>query len=186
MEQVSQITNSKLWESLQLIEGAVAYLANTAIETVCSTAKPGALINSARRAVWVKMWNGVLTSKNRLCNLPFEGSLLFDTGLDQALSRSSDKGLRFLPSLDRAGIDFFVSPRGDSEEEPSFREEALKQETLGCWEGQAKRGSPFFPTLSPTTRSLSDVRVGGRLSQLLPRWDSISEPPYSPDYKGGL
>ena len=112
MEQVSQVPDSKeSLETLQLIEGAVAYLADAVIETVRSTAKTGALINSARRALWVKMWNGDLMSKNRLCSLPFEGSLLFGTGLDQALTRSSDKGIRF-PSKPRQKKRLFRVPQG--------------------------------------------------------------------------
>ena len=96
MDLVTQVTDSKdILESIQLIGSAVAYLADAAVETVRSSAKTGALLNSARRAVWVKMWNGDLASKNRLCGLPFEGSLLFGTGLDQALTRSSEKGVRF-------------------------------------------------------------------------------------------
>ena len=55
MEHVSQVPNSKeILDSLQVIGSAVAYLADAVVETVLSTAKTGALINSARRAVWVK------------------------------------------------------------------------------------------------------------------------------------
>ncbi|XP_040192193.1 uncharacterized protein LOC120926392 [Rana temporaria] len=113
MEHVSQGSDSKgILESLQLIGSAVAYLADTSVETVRSTAKTGALLNSARRAVWVKMWNGDLASKNRLCGLPFEGSLLFGTGLDQALTRSSEKGVRFPTKPRQNKKKFFRGPQG--------------------------------------------------------------------------
>ena len=96
-------------ESLQVIGSAVAYLADAAIETVRASAKTGALINASRRAVWLKTWRGDLASKNRLCAIPFEGSLLFGTALDQALARSSEKGNKF-PSRPRANRGKFFRP----------------------------------------------------------------------------
>ncbi|XP_040192736.1 uncharacterized protein LOC120926675 isoform X2 [Rana temporaria] len=113
LEHVSQGSDSKeILESLQLIGSAVAYLADASVETVRSTAKTGALLNSARRAVWVKMWNRDLASKNRLCGLPFEGSLLFGSGLDQALTRSSEKGVRFPTKPKQNKKRFFRGPQG--------------------------------------------------------------------------
>lgn len=93
---VSRENNSKeVSESLELISKAVAYLADAAVESVRNTAKSAALLNSARRAVWVKSWEGDHMSRSRLCGLPFEGSQLFGPGLDQVLSRSAEKGKKF-------------------------------------------------------------------------------------------
>lgn len=50
--------NPKKSDSLEIISKAVAYLADVAVETVRTTAKSAALLNSARRAVWVKSWEG--------------------------------------------------------------------------------------------------------------------------------
>lgn len=60
-------------------------------DSVKASAKTGAFINSARRAIWVKAWEGNLASKAELCSLPFEGSLLFGPGLDKVLSRSLER-----------------------------------------------------------------------------------------------
>lgn len=93
MDHVSRTSKSKeVLDSLEVIGNAVAYLADAAVETVRTTAKTGALLNSARRALWVKTWDGDSSSKTHLCGLPFEGTLLFGAGLDQALARSTEKG----------------------------------------------------------------------------------------------
>lgn len=93
---VSKGSDSKeITDSLEIIGKAVAYLADAAVESVRNTAKSAALLNSARRAVWVKSWEGDHMSRSRLCGLPFEGSQLFGPGLDQVLSRSAEKGKKF-------------------------------------------------------------------------------------------
>lgn len=79
-------------DSLSVMGKAVAYLADAAVESARASAKMAALINSARRAVWIKAWEGDVTSRGKLCVLPFQGSLLFGQGLDDVLSRSSEKG----------------------------------------------------------------------------------------------
>ena len=82
-------------ESLTVIRKAIAYLADAAIESARASAKTAALINSARRAVWIKAWEGDATSKGKLCGIPFQGSLLFGKDLDDVLARSSEKGKKF-------------------------------------------------------------------------------------------
>ncbi|XP_077323067.1 uncharacterized protein LOC143956755 [Lithobates pipiens] len=89
IDHISQTSKSKeVLDSLEVVGSAVAYLADAAVETVRTTAKSAALLNSARRALWVKTWDGDGSSKTRLCGLPFEGSLLFGAGLDQVLARA--------------------------------------------------------------------------------------------------
>lgn len=63
-------------DSLEIISKAVVYLADATVETVRTTANSAALLNSARRAIWVNVWEGDLMSKSRLCGLPFRGSPL--------------------------------------------------------------------------------------------------------------
>lgn len=82
-------------DCLSTIGKAVAYLVDAVVESVRASAKVAKLINSARMAIWVKVWDGDLTSKTKLCALPFEESLLFGPGLDNVLSRSSEKGKKF-------------------------------------------------------------------------------------------
>lgn len=85
-------------------------MADAAVETVRTATKSAALLNSARRALWVKTWDGDHTSKTRLCGLPFEGSLLFGTGLDQAISRSTEKGKKCPVNLKKIREHFFKVP----------------------------------------------------------------------------
>lgn len=67
IDHVSRTSKSEeVLDSLDVIGSAVAYLADAAVETVRTTAKSGALLNSARRALWVKTWGGDNSSKTRL------------------------------------------------------------------------------------------------------------------------
>lgn len=77
-----------------VIGSAVAYLADAAVETVQTTAKSGDLLNSARRALWVKPGREIAHQRHG-CVDSFGGSLLFGTCLEQALSRSTEKGKKF-------------------------------------------------------------------------------------------
>ncbi|XP_077329997.1 uncharacterized protein LOC143964168 [Lithobates pipiens] len=112
IDHISQTSKSKeVLDSLEVVGSAVAYLADAAVETVRTTAKSAALLNSARRALWVKTWDGDGSSKTRLCGLPFEGSLLFGAGLDQALARSTEKGKKFPTKPRRDRKRFFRGPQ---------------------------------------------------------------------------
>lgn len=51
-------------------------MAEASVESVRLTARSTALINSARRAVWINTWGGDVASKTRLCEIPF-GVYLF-------------------------------------------------------------------------------------------------------------
>lgn len=83
MDHIARTSKSiQLLDALEVVGKAVAYLLDAAVETVRMSAKAAALLNSARRAAQVKTWDGDHTSRTRLCGLPFEGSLLFDAGLD--------------------------------------------------------------------------------------------------------
>lgn len=95
-DHVARGTRSKeVINSLEIISKAVAYLADTAVETARTTAKSVALLNLARRVIWVKSWEGDHMSRCHHCRLPFKGFLLFGPGLDQVLSRSAEKGKKF-------------------------------------------------------------------------------------------
>lgn len=45
----------------------------------------------ARRALWLKTWEGDYASKNKLCNIPFDNDLLFGPELRKVLERLADK-----------------------------------------------------------------------------------------------
>lgn len=87
--------SKEVLDSLEVFGKAVAFLADAAVETVRTTAKLATLLNSARRTLWVKTWAGDFTSKSRLCGIAFEGPPLFGSGLEQVLSRSTEKGKKF-------------------------------------------------------------------------------------------
>ncbi|XP_040195312.1 lamina-associated polypeptide 2, isoforms alpha/zeta-like [Rana temporaria] len=146
LEHVPQTSKFKeIRDSLTVIGSAVAYLADASIETVRSSAKTGALVNAARRAVWLKTWEGDLASKTRLCALPFEGTLLFGAGLDQALTRASEKGKRFPPKPRPNRRRFFRGPQNKNR--PSDRRSAFNKRWIA---GKDKpKGGILFPDPKP-------------------------------------
>lgn len=52
-----------------LLKG-VAYMADASAESVRMSARSSALANSARRALWLKTWQGDTGSKSKLCGIP--------------------------------------------------------------------------------------------------------------------
>ncbi|XP_068102520.1 lamina-associated polypeptide 2, isoforms alpha/zeta-like [Hyperolius riggenbachi] len=74
---------------------AANYLSDAADDTVRLSARTTALVNSTRRGIWVKTWQGDTSSKSKLCGIPCEGELLFGSKLDETLERSSDNKKNF-------------------------------------------------------------------------------------------
>lgn len=70
-------------------------MADVSAETVRMFARSSALVISARRALWVKTCSGDSASKVKLCELPFEGDLVFGPSLDAFLARTVDKNKAF-------------------------------------------------------------------------------------------
>lgn len=68
-----------------LLKG-VAYIADASVESVRMSA------NSARRALWLKTWQGDSASKVKLCGIPLTGDLLFGPGLEAVLDRTAHSG----------------------------------------------------------------------------------------------
>ena len=86
-----------LLESFPLILKAIKYLADASAESIKMAARSAALVNSVRRAVWLKTWSGDTPSKVKLCGLPFSGDLLFGQDLEKVLDRTADKKKAFPP-----------------------------------------------------------------------------------------
>ena len=84
-----------LLETLPVLLKAVGYMADASAESVKMSARSSALIISARRALWVKTWSGDAASKVKLCGLPFEGDLVFGSGLEAVLDRTADRKKAF-------------------------------------------------------------------------------------------
>lgn len=78
-------------KSFPLLFQAIGFLADSSAEAVRMAARTSALANTARRSLWLKTWSGDVTSKSRLCGLPFTGDHLFGPGLTEALERTADK-----------------------------------------------------------------------------------------------
>lgn len=113
-----------------MIGKAVEFLADAAVDSVKASAKTGALINLARRAIWVKAWEGKLTTKAKLSGLLFKGSLLFGSGLDDVLSRSSEKGKTFSVKPKREKYKKFFSRPFDTK---STKVQEGTQQKVGLW-----------------------------------------------------
>lgn len=69
----------------------VGYVADCSEESIRISAKTSTLVNSARRALWLKTWSGNSASKVKLCGLLFNGDLLFGPDLETILDRTADK-----------------------------------------------------------------------------------------------
>lgn len=90
-------SRKELLESFPLMLKAVKYMADALAESVKMSVSSSALVNSARRAIWLKTWTGDTASKIKLCGLPFSGELLFGPNLESVLDRTADKKKAFPP-----------------------------------------------------------------------------------------
>lgn len=88
-------SREQILKSFPLLFQAVGFLADSSAESVRMSARTSALVNSARRSLWLKTWSGDSASKLRLCGLPLTGDHLFGPGLQEALERTADKKKAF-------------------------------------------------------------------------------------------
>ena len=88
-------SRQQILKSFPLLMKAVGFLADASSESVKLAARSAALVNAARRSVWLKTWTGDAASKLKLCGLPFSGDHLFGPGLQEALERTQDKKKAF-------------------------------------------------------------------------------------------
>lgn len=139
-----------LLDTLPVLSKAVGYIADASAESIRMSARSTALINSARRALWVKTWTGDTASKTKLCGLPFEGDLVFGPGLEAILDRTADKKKAF-------PIKKKVLPQGNRNfrafrKTPDTKEAGYKRP----WKSQRGRGKSGVlfrpPTTSPKTQ----------------------------------
>lgn len=80
-----------LLSSLPTLKSAANFLAEASADSLKLSAKAAALSNSARRALWIKNWQGDTASKNKLCSIPCDGEFLFGPVLDDLLQKAGDK-----------------------------------------------------------------------------------------------
>ena len=81
--------------SFTTLLSGIAYLADASAESIRMSARSSALSNSARRALWLKTWQGDNASKVKLCGIPLTGDLLFGPGLEAVLDRTADRKKAF-------------------------------------------------------------------------------------------
>ncbi|XP_066450109.1 uncharacterized protein [Eleutherodactylus coqui] len=145
---------------IPLLQMATGFLADASMETVRFGARTAALSNTARRAVWVKEWSGDLTSKNKLCTLPFRGTRIFGPDLDRLLEKAADKN-QGLPAIRPPKRPF--TPRPSS-----------------TYAGKGKTGRWSYPkggrgkTLIVVPQPASSCPVGGRLARFSTSWRNIT------------
>lgn len=88
-------SREELVESFSTLVKAVGYVADASAESIRLSARTSALVNCARRALWLKSWSGDVASKLRLCSIPVDGDLLFGPELEATLERTADKKKSF-------------------------------------------------------------------------------------------
>ncbi|XP_073471260.1 extracellular calcium-sensing receptor-like [Aquarana catesbeiana] len=81
--------------SFPMLLKGVAHIADALAESVRMSSRSAALTNSARKALWLKTWQGDSASKVKLCGIPLTGDLSFRPGLEAILDQTADKKKAF-------------------------------------------------------------------------------------------
>ncbi|XP_077105507.1 uncharacterized protein LOC143764147 [Ranitomeya variabilis] len=91
---------------IPLIKEAIAFLADASVDSLRLAARSAGLLNTARRALWLKNWKGDAQARAKLCAIPCQGEFLFGKTLDELLNKAGErkKGFpnQYLPSYRRA------------------------------------------------------------------------------------
>ncbi|CAJ0942035.1 unnamed protein product [Ranitomeya imitator] len=75
---------------LPQIKEAVAFLADASVDSLRLAARSAGLVNTARRALWLKNWKGDAQAKAKLCAIPCQGEFLFGKTLDELLNKAGE------------------------------------------------------------------------------------------------
>ncbi|XP_041425047.1 uncharacterized protein LOC121395520 [Xenopus laevis] len=97
----SNVKRPKVLEMLADCKLAVDFMSEASIDLVHFMARSLALSVAARRALWLKPWAADAASKSNLCQLPFEGEMLFGERLDTIIKKVSGGKSVFLPQEGR-------------------------------------------------------------------------------------
>ncbi|XP_041420449.1 lamina-associated polypeptide 2, isoforms alpha/zeta-like [Xenopus laevis] len=98
----SNVKRPKLLEMLTDCKMATEFISEASIDLVHFSARSMALSVAARRALWLKTWAADTVSKTNLCQLPFEGEMLFGEKLDAIIKKVSGGKSVFLPQESQA------------------------------------------------------------------------------------
>ncbi|XP_068118878.1 lamina-associated polypeptide 2, isoforms alpha/zeta-like [Hyperolius riggenbachi] len=143
----SGVSREELLNFFPKILHATNYLSDAADDSVRLTARTTALVNSARRGIWVKTWQGDTSSKSKLCSIPCEGGLLFGTKLEETLERSADKKKNFpyKRKIFRPNRSFRVSGKSEQENKGNQRRRWIPNKSQ-----RSKPSTPYTSTGQPT------------------------------------
>ncbi|XP_077116926.1 uncharacterized protein LOC143773335 [Ranitomeya variabilis] len=71
----SGASRNTILSKIPLMKDAVAFLADASVDSLRLTARSAGLVNTARRALWLKNWKGDAQAKAKLCAIPCQGEL---------------------------------------------------------------------------------------------------------------
>ncbi|XP_077116964.1 uncharacterized protein LOC143794011 [Ranitomeya variabilis] len=71
-------SRNTILSKIPLMKDAVAFLADASVDSLRLTARSAGLVNTARRALWLKNWKGDAQAKAKLCAIPCQGELSGD------------------------------------------------------------------------------------------------------------
>ncbi|XP_069842646.1 uncharacterized protein [Dendropsophus ebraccatus] len=92
----NNVSREEMFESVSSMKTVADFLCDASMDSLKFASKNMAVSNVARRALWLKQWDGDLPSKNNFCSLPFHPSSLFGPQLKDILkSLNEDKGVAF-------------------------------------------------------------------------------------------
>uniref|UniRef100_A0A803JGY9 Lamina-associated polypeptide 2 alpha C-terminal domain-containing protein n=1 Tax=Xenopus tropicalis TaxID=8364 RepID=A0A803JGY9_XENTR len=107
-------------KSLADLKLATDFVADASIDLVKTSSRALALSVAARRALWLRSWNADKASKTNLCNMPFEGDMLFGAKLEDLIKRVTGGKSVFLPQERRQN--FPSSGQSVDRQRQSFRD----------------------------------------------------------------
>ncbi|CAJ0935493.1 unnamed protein product [Ranitomeya imitator] len=88
---------AQLAELANQISHAGEYLVSASLDVASCAAQASSNAVAIRRTVWLKAWQADLSSKKSLTSLPFQGSRLFGSQLDQIIKDATGGTSSFLP-----------------------------------------------------------------------------------------
>ncbi|XP_073433479.1 uncharacterized protein [Dendrobates tinctorius] len=130
--------------ALPTIQEGAAFLADASADAVRMAARAAGLSNAARRALWLKCWQGDIQSRAKLCAIPCEGEYLFSAVLDELLEKAGDDKKKF-PNLSSAS---YRRPFGRRRFAQGRRRNSSPFRDRPRWEDRRRRGTGYMFTPS--------------------------------------
>ncbi|XP_040207078.1 uncharacterized protein LOC120940879 [Rana temporaria] len=90
-----------LIQTMEDFDLAADFIAEASMDLTKLLAKIMAFAVTAKRALWLRHWGADSTSKLSLCNIPFNGKVLFGKTLEEAISRATGGKSGLMPQRPR-------------------------------------------------------------------------------------